>query len=116
MENFARKGIVGRGVLLDVGRYLESQGTPLDYTNATIITKETLDACVKAQGVTIQTGDVLLLRTGWLRWYLEDATPAQKQTMAGDAMTQLRFPGIGPADEMAEYLWNLHIAAVAADN
>jgi len=31
-------------------------------------------------------------------------------------MTKLRAPGIGPVDEMAEYLWDLHVAAVAADN
>ncbi len=116
IEHFARMGIAGRGVLLDVGRYLESQGRPLDYLSSTMITKETLNACAKAQRVTVQTGDILLLRTGWLRWYLEDATPEQKQTMAGDSMTELRTPGIGPADEMAEYLWNLHIAAITADN
>jgi hypothetical protein len=28
----------------------------------------------------------------------------------------LTYPGLGPADEMVEYLWNLHIAAAAADN
>jgi len=116
IENMARRGIAGRGVLLDAGRYLEAQGTPLDYDSAAIITKETLAACAKTQGVTVQTGDILLIRTGWLRWYLEEATPKQKQTMAGDAMTQLRAPGIGPVDDMAEYLWNLHIAAIAADN
>ncbi len=81
-----------------------------------MITKDDLAACASAQVVTIHTGDILLIRTGWLRWYLEEATPEQKQTMAGDAMTQLRAPGIGPVDEMAKYLWDLHVAAVAADN
>jgi len=107
---------VGRGVLLDVVRYLESQGTPLDYAESTIITAETLEACAKAEGVAIETGDIVLLRTGWLRWYLEEATPEQKKTMAADSMTALPTPGLGPADAMAEYLWNLHIAAIAADN
>src|SRR6266508_931215 len=116
IQHFARKGIAGRGVLLDVARYLESQGTPLDYDSRTIITKETLYACAKTQGVTVETGDILLVRTGWLRWYLEEATPTQKQAMADDSMTDLRTPGLGPADEMAAYLWDLHIAAVAADN
>jgi len=116
IEHFANKGIVGRGVLLDVGRYLESQGSPLDYTSATIITTDVLKASARAQGVTVQTGDVLLIRTGWLRWYLEDATPAQRRKLAADDFTELSFPGIGPADAMAQYLWDLHIAAVAADN
>lgn len=116
IEHFARKGIVGRGVLLDVGRYLESTGIPIDYTSNTVVTNDTLDACAKAQGVSIQTGDILLVRTGWLEWYLNKTTEEQRTTMAGDAMTQLRAPGIGPADDMAEYLWDLHVAAVAGDN
>jgi len=116
IEHFAQKGIVVRGVLLDVGRYLEAQRTPLDYASSTIITKDTLAACSKAQGVTIGTGDVLMVRTGWLRWYLEEATPEQKKTMAADSMTALSTPGLGPAEAMAKYLWDLHIAAIAADN
>lgn len=116
IEQFARKGIVGRGVLLDVGRYLESHGSPLDYDSSTMIDKETLSACAKSQGVNLQAGDIMLVRTGWLRWYLEDATPEQKRKMAADSMTDLRTPGLGPAEEMAAFLWDLHVAAVAADN
>jgi kynurenine formamidase len=52
-----------------------------------------------------------------MRWYLEDATSEQREKMGGDAMAgALVFPGLGPADEMVEWLWNLHVAAVAADN
>ena len=36
--------------------------------------------------------------------------------MSGEAMVHLRAPGIGPDEEMAAYLWDLHIAAVAGDN
>lgn len=56
----AESGIVSRGVLLDFPRlkgveWLEP-GTP--------ITTADLDACEKAQGVTVETGDILLIRTG----------------------------------------------------
>ena len=116
IENMARRGIAGRAVLLDVARYLEQAGRPLDYTTNALITKDVLSECAKAQGVTVETGDILIIRTGWLNWYLNEATPEQKQEMAGDPMTSLRFPGIGPDEDMAAYLWDLHIAAVAADN
>jgi kynurenine formamidase len=116
IENIAMRGIAARGVLLDVGRHLEKVGNPLDYSSSALITKEVLSACADAQGVTVHIGDILVLRTGWLNWYLNEATAEQKQTMAGDAMTQLKFPGIGPDEEMAAYLWDLHVAAVAADN
>jgi kynurenine formamidase len=116
IENIALRGIAGRGVLLDVARHLEHAGQPLDYTTNALITREVLSACADAQGVSIQTGDILVIRTGWLNWYLNEATAEQKKEMAGDAMTQLKFPGIGPDEEIASYLWDLHIAAVAADN
>ena len=116
IENIARRGIAGRGVLLDVARHLEKSGAPLDYTTATVITKDVLSNCAKQQQAIVETGDIMIIRTGWLRWYLEEATAEQKQELAGDPMTNLRFPGIGPDEEMASYLWDLHIAAVAADN
>jgi len=117
IEHFARRGIVGRGVLLDLERHLRQQGTPLDPQSSTMIRKGTLDACAAAQGVEIEAGDILILRTGWLRWYLEEATPEERQKISGvPAAGAFRAPGIGPADEIAEYLWNLHVAAVAADN
>jgi kynurenine formamidase len=116
IENIARRGIAGRGVLLDVARHLGAAGKPLDYTTATVITKDVLSECAKRQGVSVETGAILIIRTGWLGWYLNEATAEQKREMAGEAMTHLRFPGIGPDEEMASYLWDLHVAAVAADN
>lgn len=116
IENMAQRGIAGRGVLLDVARHLKKAGRPLDYTTATVIAKDVLSDCAKAQGLSVETGDILLIRTGWLGWYLNDSTAEQKHEMAGDPMEHLRFPGIGPDEEMAAYLWDLHIAAVAADN
>jgi kynurenine formamidase len=116
IENMAQRGIAGRGVLLDVARHLEKAGRPLDYTTATVITRDVLSDCATTQGVSVETGDILVIRTGWLDWYLNDATAGQKKEMAGDPMTSLRFPGIGPDEEMASYLWDLHIAAIAADN
>ena len=117
IEHFARRGNVGRGVLLDIERYLRQQGTPLDPQSPTMIRQETLVACARTQGVQVGTSDVLLLRTGWLRWYLEEATPEQRQAIGGGAGAgTVHAPGIGPADEMAAYLWDLHVAAVAADN
>ncbi|MFQ5880171.1 MAG: cyclase family protein [Dehalococcoidia bacterium] len=117
IENWARRGIVGRGVLLDVEQYLREKGQPLDPLSSTVVRKETLEACAKAQDLQLQPADILVIRTGWLRWYLEEATPEQRERMSDEATAGiLATPGIGPADEMAEYLWNLHVAAVAADN
>lgn len=118
IENIARRGIAGRGVLLDVGRHLREEGRALDHASSAVITPADLEACRARQNVEIRTGDILLVHTGWLRWYVNETTPGQREEMAGGTPNQrnLRAPGLGPPLAMAEYLWDLHVAAVAADN
>lgn len=55
-----RDGVVGRGVLLDLPRHLDRAW--LD--PGTAILPADLDACAEASGVTVESGDVLLVRTG----------------------------------------------------
>ncbi len=63
----AEKGVVGRGVLIDMARhrgkeYLE-KGETFDH--------EALEEAAAAQGVTIEPHDVLIIRTGWLKYWYE---------------------------------------------
>ena len=58
----ARHGVVGRGVLLDFPRHLGVEW--LEDGHA--IRPEDLDACAEAQGVAIESGDILLVRTGMM--------------------------------------------------
>ncbi|MBI5289095.1 MAG: cyclase family protein [Chloroflexi bacterium] len=114
IENMAQRGIAGRGVLLDVARHFSATDRTLDQKTDQRITAEDLAACARAHNVEIRTGDILLIRTGWLTWYFNTATPAEREQMAD--RVQLRAPGLAAGEEMAAYLWDLHIAAIAADN
>lgn len=105
----ARRGIAGRGVLLDVTRV-----RAVDYTSPEPITVADLEAARAKQRVELQTGDILLICTGWLDWYARGSTPEQRQLMAN--RDTLQAPGIAATEEMAEWLWDHHVAAVAADN
>jgi kynurenine formamidase len=105
----ARRGIAGRAVLLNIAR-----SRSIDYAASDAISVGDLEACRKAQGVEFQGGDVLLVRTGWLAWYLSEATPEQRAEMSD--RNRLRAPGLAAGEAMAEYLWDSHVAAVAADN
>jgi len=112
LENWARRGIAGRGVMLDMARYLASKGDPIDCATDRRFTVEELEGCREAQGVEIQAGDVLLIRTGWTDWYMT----TDRATRAGLANTaNLRAPGILAGEAMARYLWDLHIVAAASD-
>ncbi|MEV7970943.1 cyclase family protein [Sphaerisporangium sp. NPDC088356] len=59
IEN-TRDRIVGRGVLLDIPRW---KGRPWLEPGEAIYTAD-LDGCAQAQGVTVQEGDFVLIRTG----------------------------------------------------
>jgi hypothetical protein len=114
IDTFARKGIAGRGVLLDVARYLDADDRPVDCAGRVEIMPADLEGCAAAQGTEIETGDILLVRTGWLGWYTDETTVEMREQLADRA--RLQSPGLGPPLAMAQRLWDWHVAAVAADN
>ena len=63
----AEKGIVGRGVLIDMARHRGKQwldkGETFDHND--------LQDAAKAQGVTIEPRDILLIRTGWMKYFYD---------------------------------------------
>jgi len=60
--------LVGRGLLLDIAAWKGVDNLALGEP----ITAADLDACAKAQNVVPQPGDILLLRTGWIRIFSSD--------------------------------------------
>lgn len=110
---WADRGIVGRGVLADVAAWRTAQGRPLDPEAPDRITVDDLEATLEHQGVALEPGDLLVVRTGWIAWYLEQG---QAKRAAISTMTGLSTPGLDPTERMAAYLWDSHVAAVAADN
>lgn len=113
IDHWARRGIAGRAVLLDVARFRLGQGRPLDCAAADRVTVEDLEATRLAQGVEVAAGDVLLIRTGWVGWYERQNTTTRAEL--ADLRT-LRLPGLECSERMAEYLFDFHPSAVAADN
>ncbi|MCW2850170.1 MAG: hypothetical protein JWR90_4144 [Marmoricola sp.] len=115
IEHWAQRGIVGRGVLLDVARHFEQTGRGFDGGTTVEFTWRDLEEVREAQGVEFETGDILVLRTGWMSWYLE-ASDQTRLDLAQDSLTRLKSPGLTGGEDMVEWLWNQHFSAVAADN
>ena len=111
IHHWATRGIVGRAVLVDVGRYREAQGRPLEMTVTDPIEPEDVVGALDAQGTTVLPGDILLLRTGWLEWYRR-LDSDQRSGLAH----RYRSPGLRAGEATARLLWDLHVAAIAADN
>jgi hypothetical protein len=97
---------VGRGVLLDVGRWRAAQGRPIQLDSADPIELSDLDGCLDAQGVTLEPGDVLLMHTGWVDWYRGLDSDGRAALAANPAT-----PGIRAGRKSAAWLWDHHIAA-----
>ncbi len=113
IHHWAQRGIVGRGVLCDVARWREQQGRPIIADEAHPIEPGDITATLTAQGTSVEPGDILLIRSGWLAWY-RGLDAAGRAAYAGQ-----RVPpscGLRPGTETARVLWNLHVAAAAADN
>lgn len=111
IEHFVEHGLFGRAVLIDVAGHMASRGESIAPLSSFAITAEHVEEARAAQGVEIREGDVLLLRTGWMQGY----TAADGEGRAKFAKT-FAFPGLYAGEETARYLWNLRIAAIAADN
>src|SRR5579859_933301 len=60
IDNFSRHGIVGRGLLLDVARYLEEQGEPIKPYERREIPLAVLHNVAASQGVRVQAGDIVM--------------------------------------------------------
>ncbi|HVP31246.1 MAG TPA: cyclase family protein [Myxococcota bacterium] len=96
-----KHGVVARGVLLDLPRWKRvpwlADGTP--------ILPDDLDACAEAQGVTIDPGDAVLVRTGMMTRCLSQKS---WQGYCGG-------PAPGLSLHCARWIYEREVAAVATD-
>jgi kynurenine formamidase len=92
--------LISRGVLLDVARLKGVDRLEDSYE----ITAADLSAAEKRQGVRVESGDILLLRTGSYQWFL-----------GGD---RAHFMGNepGPGLDSCRWLYEREVAALAVDN
>jgi kynurenine formamidase len=118
IENWARHGIIGRGVLLDAAGYRERRGAPLDQTKKFAMDGPFLEQVAQAQKVNLEPGDVVLLRTGWLTWYkgLDNAGREKLRGTLHPGEGGMACPGLDPSQATAAWVWDHQIAAMAADN
>jgi kynurenine formamidase len=92
--------LISRGVLLDIARLKGVDRLEDSYE----ITGDDLSAAEERQGVRVESGDILLLRTDSYKWFLED--------------DRAHFMGNepGPGWKSAEWMYEREIAAIAVDN
>jgi hypothetical protein len=113
IERWARRGIAGRGVLIDFARFASAHGLAYTAGSRYGISAEELKAAAQWQGIDFQLGDILFLRTGWIEWY--SSLDLEERTQLAEP-GGLQAAGLDQSDESLRFLWDNHFAAIASDN
>jgi kynurenine formamidase len=106
ISHWARRGIAGRAVVLDM------TNAP-DYSPAERIefTVDDLESTLARHQIVRADGDILMIHTGFTAWY-KAADPDVRAKLAGSLQT----PGLQQSEDMCRYLWDSRFAAVVSDN
>jgi hypothetical protein len=103
---------VGRGVLLDYVAYAARHNITYDPMSRHAISLTVLKDIAKEQKVSCHPGDILIVRSGWVKWYEEHPDPEvrkEKVQRGGE------WVGVDGCEETCKWLWNSHFSAIAGD-
>ncbi|KAI7486623.1 hypothetical protein KC351_g3200 [Hortaea werneckii] len=108
-----RGGIVGRGVLVDwVAWYEQVEGvSPPSPVSRHEIPVAELDEVLRFQGTTPRQGDILIVRTGYVRWHDGASEDERKRGTQENAVAI----GLQSNETTVRWLYDHHFAAVAGD-
>ncbi|GAN75009.1 MULTISPECIES: cyclase family protein [Acidiphilium] len=99
----AERGIVGRGILIDMARH---RGKPW-LERAETFTHEDLMAAAEKQGTRIEKHDILIIRTGWIGSYYK----REKDEFYKDFME----PGLTYSKELVKWFHEMEIPNLVTD-
>jgi len=104
VDKLAKKGVVGRGVLIDIARHRGKASLEKGET----FSHEDLEAAAEAQGTTIEQHDNLLIRTGWLKIFYDEGP---------DAFYSGQFvePGLTFSPELVRWFHEKEIVSLSTD-
>ncbi|KAI1408272.1 hypothetical protein F5Y13DRAFT_204968 [Hypoxylon sp. FL1857] len=128
IQAWATRGIAGRGILLDYARYAEAKNIKPEYYDNYKIRYSDLVDIAKTQGIDLRTarqggdiqiGDILLIRSG----FLKNSTTLTYEQKAERHLQPFRFGpndgqryiGVEQSEEILDFLHDSYFSAVAGD-
>jgi len=113
IQHWARRGIVGRGVLLD----LAAAGGGFDPFEPHVFEVADLEQALRDQRTTLRYGDILCVRTGWADRYLALDQAGRRELAERFVQPAGRgWAGLSAGEDMSRFLWDRGVAAVTSDN
>lgn len=112
IDHWHRRGIVSRGVLLDVKRALERESRgAIDASHGSVsLSVADLETARRHARLEYSTGCIIVVHTGFVSWYVQQL-PAVRRSLS----ESLQAPGLEHTEAMARYLWDSGAAAVVSD-
>lgn len=110
IEHWAKRGIVGRGILLDVAGALAEAGIRYHPGTSFAIEVAHLEMARKQASVEFRQGDVVIVHTGFAAWFAGESREARQAV--SQSMTTV---GLAASEQMCKYLWDSHAAAIGSD-
>ncbi len=110
IDHWARRGIAGRGVVLDMVRTYAAMGRPCHPGQSTAFDVADLETARKHANLEFQPGDIVVLHTGFAAWYL-----SQPPDVRAQLTRSVTVAGIAHGEDMCRYLWDSHVSAVVSD-
>ncbi|MGF2949901.1 cyclase family protein [Microbacterium alcoholitolerans] len=107
IDAWARTGIIGRGLLVDVASHWGTSNA----LSGRALSADDLEHMLRTQGSELHAGDILCLRFGW-----PDAYRTLDEGQRDGYMARPRCDGVSAVASTAEFLWNAGVAALVADN
>jgi kynurenine formamidase len=105
----ARRGIAGRGVLLDMPATFRAVGRHYDPAASVAFGVAELEAACRLARVEPATGDILLLYTGYGDYFAG-------LTVQERSRRPFVCPGLAHDEEVVRWLWDRQLSAIASDN
>lgn len=112
VNRYCERPVAGRGVLVDVERFLSRRGERLDYRSGQAIPVDLVDAAAAAQGVDFRPGDILMLRTGWMKFYFDELSAEERTAFPRN----MACPGLKQGHDTLAWIWNHQFSVCASDN
>lgn len=118
IHHWAQRGLVGRGLLIDVEGYCRQAGYAFGPEDNFSISPDLLDDALRSQKCDVASGDIVLVRTGWMEWYLQLSVEARfkRHGKVGALDAPFSCPGLESSRATAAWLWDHQVAAIVADN
>jgi len=107
MDHWARHGIAGRAVILDL---VGTLGNSYDPGTSTAFAVDDLERARRDANLEYRGGDIIVLHTGFLGWYRD-----QGEAVRAKVARTMSTPGLASGEEMCRYLWDIHVAGIVAD-